>query len=103
MYIRRNHNYKRPFEHDMSGIEFFVEETDHKRFIISRIEPGSPAGHADLRTDDEILSINFVKTSKLSLDDITRTFRSGDGKTVILSVNRNGSELIRLIKLKKRI
>ena len=103
MYIRRNHNYKRPFEHDMSGIEFFMEESDRKRFFISRIEPGSPAEQSGLEVDDELLTLNFVKTAKMGLHDITRIFRSEDGRPVFLSVNRNGSELIRLIKLKKRI
>lgn len=103
MYIRQNQYYKRPFEHDMSGIEFFMEEIDKKRFFISRVEPNSPAEQSGLLPEDEILTINFVRTSKLSLNDITRIFRSEDGKPVFISVYRNGSVLIRLIKLKKRI
>jgi len=103
MYIRKNQYYRRPFEHDMSGIEFFMEEIDKKRFFISRIEPNSPAEQSGLMPEDEILTINFVRTSKLSLNDITRIFRSEDGKPVFITVYRNGSVLIRLIKLKKRI
>ncbi|RZM20337.1 MAG: PDZ domain-containing protein [Pedobacter sp.] len=103
MYIKQNQYYKRPFEHDMSGIEFFMEEIDKKRFFISRVEPNSPAEQSGLLPEDEILTINFVRTSKLSLNDITRIFRSEDGKPVFISVYRNGSVLIRLIKLKKRI
>ncbi|TCD03041.1 aspartyl protease family protein [Pedobacter psychroterrae] len=103
MYVRQNQYYKRPFEHDMSGIEFFMEEIDKKRFFISRIEANSPAEQSGLMPEDEILTINFVRTSKLSLNDITRIFRSEDGKPVFISVYRNGSVLIRLIKLKKRI
>ena len=103
MYIRKNHFYKRPFEHDMSGIEFFVEELDKRRFFISRIEPHSPADDAGLLAEDEILAINFVQTSKLSLNDITRIFRTEDGRPLFITVFRKGSVLTRLIKLKKRI
>lgn len=103
MYIRKNSHYKRPFEHDMSGIELFVAELDKRRFFISRIEHNSPADDADLLAEDEILTINFVKTSKLSLDDITRILRAEDGRPVFISIYRNGSTLTRLIMLKKRI
>lgn len=103
MYIRKNHHYKRPFEHDMSGIELFMEESDKKRFFIGRIEPNSPADDAGLMAEDEILTINFVKTSRMSLNDITRIFRSEDGRPVFITVFRQGSILTRLIKLKKRI
>lgn len=103
MYLRPNYNFKRPFEHDMAGIEFFMEETDKKRFFISRIEPNSPAEQSGLMPEDEILNINFARTSELSLNEITRIFRSEDRKPVFISIYRNGSVLIRLIKLKKRI
>jgi len=103
MYIRKNHSYKRAFEHDMSGIELFMAETDKRRFFISRIEPGSPAEQSGLIAEDEIFAINFVKTSSMGLNDLTKTFRSADGRTVFLSVYRDGNVLIRPIKLKKRI
>jgi len=103
MYIRKNHHYKRPFEHDMSGIELFMEELDKRRFFISRIEPNSPADDAGLLAEDEILTINFVNTSKMGLNDITRIFRAEDGRPVFITVFRQGSTLTRLIKLKKRI
>lgn len=103
MYIRKNHHYKRPFEHDMSGIEVFMVELDKRRFFISRIEPNSPADDAGLLAEDEILTVNFVKTSKMDLNDMTRIFRTEDGRPVFITIFRQGNTLTRLIKLKKRI
>lgn len=103
MYLRKNANYTRTFEHDMSGIELYVEGSEKKRYIINRIEPGSPANLAGILPNDEILTVNFTQTSSLNLIDLTRTFRAADGKIVYMTINRAGSLLFRSIKLKKRI
>lgn len=103
MYLKQNSSFKRPFEHDMSGIEVYVEEDATKHYFISRIEPNSPAEIAGILEGDEILSINFTNTKTLNLNDITKTLRSGDGRGIFLSLNRKGELLIKLIKLKKRI
>ncbi|MEJ2904012.1 aspartyl protease family protein [Pedobacter panaciterrae] len=103
MYLKQNQSFKRPFEHDMSGIEVYVEEDPNKRYFISRIEPNSPAQLAGIHEGDEIISINFSSAKTLNLNDITKTLRSGDGRGIFLSINRNGELLIKLIKLKKRI
>nr|WP_068889690.1 aspartyl protease family protein [Pedobacter panaciterrae] len=103
MYLKPNQYFKRPFEHDMSGIEVYVQETPEKHYFISRIEPDSPAELAGINEGDEIMSINFTNTKSLNLNDITKTLRSGDGRGIFLSLNRNGELLIKLIKLKKRI
>lgn len=103
MYLKQNQYFNRPFEHDMSGMEVYVEETPNKRYFISRIEPNSPAELAGIREGDEIVSLNFADTKALNLNEITKTLRSGDGRSVFLFINRNGETIIKLIKLKKRI
>lgn len=103
MYLRRNANYKRPFNHDMSGLEVYVEEKPLKRYFVGRVEPDSPASEAGLEIGDEILTINFINATALDLNDFTRYLRSENGKTLYLSINRLGDLLIKTIKLKKRI
>lgn len=103
MYLRRNAGYKRPFNHDMSGIEVYVEEKPVKRYFIGRIEPNSPASEAGLAIGDEILTINFINAGALDLNDFTRYLRSEHGKNLYFSINRFGDLLIKTIKLKKRI
>jgi hypothetical protein len=103
MYLKPNITFKRPFDHDMAGIEVYAEETKPPRFYVSRIESGSPADLAGIREGDEILTVNFMKTSSMDLDDLSKLLRSGDGKMVFFSLNRSGELLIKMIKLKKRI
>ncbi|WP_316819531.1 aspartyl protease family protein [Pedobacter gandavensis] len=103
MYLRKNGNFKRPFQHDMAGMEIYADGTTRKRYFIGRIEPDSPAEQAGFQADDEIVSINFVPASNYSLTEINKLFREDNGKTVIVTVMREGLLRIRVIKLKQRI
>ncbi|WP_316840965.1 aspartyl protease family protein [Pedobacter gandavensis] len=103
MYLRKNGNFKRPFQHDMAGMEIFMEDNQHKRFFIGRIEPNSPAEEGGLEADDEIVYLNFVPASNYSLTEMNKVFRDGDDKTVIVTILRKGDLRIRVIKLKQRI
>ncbi|MGY4383340.1 hypothetical protein ACVWYN_000359 [Pedobacter sp. UYP24] len=103
IYIIKNHNFKLPFDHDMSGLEIFADNTAKQRVFVVRIEPGSPGEQAGIKTDDEILAINFVNTEKMNLDEITKLLRSQDGKTIFFTLNRNGEVIFKPIKLKRRI
>jgi hypothetical protein len=103
LYLTKNVFFKRPFDHDMSGLEVYTDETKNKRFFVMRIETKSPGEASGVEINDEILAINFAATEKMDLNEITRLFRSGDGKNVLLTLNRKGELLFKLIKLKRRI
>lgn len=105
MYLRRNETFKRPFEHDMSGMELYVTENfpTPVRYFVSRVEPGSPAALAGIQEGDELLSINLNKTGSMNLDELNRYLRQGDGRSLLLTLNREGGLLVKTIKLKKRI
>lgn len=103
LYLIKNVFFKRPFDHDMSGLEVYTDETKKKRFFVMRIETKSPAEASGIEINDEILAINFFATEKMDLNEITRLFRSGDGKNMLLTLNRKGELLFKLIKLKRRI
>ncbi|MNQ73790.1 hypothetical protein D3C85_885330 [compost metagenome] len=103
MYLRRNSNFKRPFEHDMAGMEVYADGPDIDHYFISRIEPDSPAEHSGLEPEDEIVYINFVPATGFTLTEVNRILRAGDGKSVIITVLRQGQLHIKLLKLKQRI
>ncbi|SMC74628.1 aspartyl protease family protein [Pedobacter nyackensis] len=104
MYLKRNSQFNRPFDHDMSGIELYADDDGKtNRYLVSRIEPGSPAQQADIQVDDEILLINFVPVSSYKLNELNNLLKSVDGKTIILYLQRNKEQLVKVFKLKRRI
>lgn len=103
MYLRKNGNFNRPFQHDMAGMEIYSDDTQLKRYYIGRIEPASPAEAGGLEADDEIIFLNFLPASSYSLTEINKVFREGNDRTVIVTILRKGQLNIKVIKLKQRI
>lgn len=103
MYLKQNKRFKKPFDHDMSGIELYGETHKGLHYFISRIEQDSPADKAGLEVDDEIVQINFLPASSYQLNDINALFRSADGKNMVLSIFRKGEIMVKIFKLKRRI
>ena len=46
LYLKPGPDVNAPFEHDMSGLEYYRAGDDYSHVIISRVEPGSPADAA---------------------------------------------------------
>lgn len=103
MYIKKGERFNQPFEHDMAGIELYIESGPPSRTIISRIEPGSPAEQVGLKEGDEITAINFKKIDDYPMGEIGNIFKAKNGYGVIVEVWRDKNFLIKLLKLKKRI
>ncbi|GAB2697015.1 hypothetical protein GCM10027037_21230 [Mucilaginibacter koreensis] len=99
----RSGSFKEPFEHDMTGLEYYAAGDDLKHIIISRVEPGSPAELANLRSGDELTAINFKPVAKMSLEEIDQLFRSRDGRNLLLEVQNQHKYENVIITLKRRI
>lgn len=103
MYLKKNSHYGEVFEHDMSGIEIFVDDKQFSRVFISRVEPASPAEKAGILANDEILSINFLGIANYTLDSIINLLKSEDGKTILIEFARKDKVSIKLLTLKRRL
>lgn len=103
MYLKKNNHFNEAFEHDMSGIELFVDDRQYNRVFISRVEPASPAEKAGILANDEILSINFASIANYSLDGVINLLKSENGKTVLIEFVREGKIYIKLLVLKRRL
>ncbi|WP_345224899.1 aspartyl protease family protein [Hymenobacter koreensis] len=102
--LRPNSLYRDPFEHDMCGIDLLATGGNYRRYIIKRVEAGSPAAAANLQLDDEIISINLVPANTMSLTQIGRLLHSADGRQLFLLVRRTDGEMVvARIKLKRQI
>lgn len=102
MYLKAANGYGEPFEHDMSGLEYYAAGSDYSHIIIGRVEPGSPGEAAGLEKDDEITAINFKPVSSMSLEQIDELFRSRNNRVLFLNVYHD-QKFTTFITLKRRI
>ena len=103
MYLKPGRDYKAPFEHDMSGLEYFGDGDDYRTVIVSRVEVGSAADMAGIEKDDAILMINFKPVNEMSIQQVDDIFRSGEDRSLLLDIYRNKKRLRYIVTLKRRI
>lgn len=103
IYLKPGPNYDEPFEHDMSGLEYYGAGDGFKRVFISRVEPGSAGDEVGIEKDDEILSINFKQISDMSLEEIDNIFKSQNERNLLLGIFHDKKFDSVIIKLKRRI
>ena len=103
LYLKPGSKFNEPFEHDMSGLEYYADGDNFSRIIISRVEPGSPADVIGLERNDEILAINFKPVVGMSLEEIDNIFRSGNDRSLLLDIYHDKHIDKVIITLKRRI
>jgi hypothetical protein len=103
LYLKRTFRYSEPFEHDMSGLEYYAGGDDYKHVIIGRVEPGSAADEIGLEKDDEIMSINLKPTAGMSLEQIDAIFKSQNDRYLLLEVYHDKKYDKVIMRLKRRI
>ena len=96
-------NFGEPFEHDMSGIEYYAAGEGFKHLIISRVEPGSAADEVGLEKDDEITAINFKPVGDMTLEQIDDIFKSKDQRSLLIEVYHDHKFDRVILTLKRRI
>lgn len=103
MYLKSNLEFKAPFEHDMSGLQYYAAGKNYQNIIIDRVEPGSPADEAGLCKDDEITAINFRPVADMTLEQIDQLFKSKNNRALLLTISRNKTAERVIITLKRRV
>jgi len=103
IYLKPGPYFKQPFEHDMSGLEYYADGSSFKHIIISRVEPGSAGDQVGLEKDDEILAINLKPTADMTLEEIDNIFKSQNDRNLLLQVYHDKKYDNVIITLKRRI
>jgi hypothetical protein len=103
LYLKPNANFREPFEHDMSGIEYYAAGNDLKHIIISRVEAGSSADELGLEKDDEIVSINFKPVAEMSMEELDGIFRSKDQRNLLIEIYHDHKYDRVILTLRRRI
>lgn len=103
IYLKPFKQLKAPFEHDMSGLEYYAAGDGYKHVIIDRVEPGSAGDLIGLEKDDEIVSINFKPVASMTIEDIDALFKSGDNRSLLLEIFHDNKYDHVILTLKRRI
>jgi hypothetical protein len=103
LYLKPNANFDEPFEHDMSGLEYYAAGDDFKHVIISRVEPGSAGDEVGLEKDDEITAINFKPVGDMTLEQIDDILKSRNERSLLLEIYHDHKYDKVILTLKRRI
>ncbi|MEO8885602.1 MAG: PDZ domain-containing protein [Mucilaginibacter sp.] len=103
LFIKPAFGFKEPFEHDMSGLQYYAAGDGYKHVIVDSVEPGSPADEAGICRNDEITAINFKPVADMDLEQIDQLFKSKNNRSILLDIYRNKARERVIITLKRRI
>jgi hypothetical protein len=103
LYLKPDIYFHQPFEHDMSGIEYYADGPGLKHIIINSVDRGSAAADAGLQKGDEIVSINFKSVQEMSIEQIDNAFRTKDDQSVLLVIFHDNQYDKVILTLKRRI
>ena len=95
---------REPFEHDMCGIDLLATGANYRQYLVLRVAAGSPAAAGGVAEGEELVSINFIPTSFLSMTDLNHILHSQNGRVLYLVLRRPDGELHPVsVKLKRQI
>nr|WP_294897264.1 aspartyl protease family protein [uncultured Pedobacter sp.] len=103
IFLKHLNSYKKPFLYDKSGLELVTGGQNFDRFLVNRVEPGSAADEFGIMAGDELLAINFVKVSTMTMGEIIKILSSDNGRTLFVEIARGDDLIAGILKLKKRI
>lgn len=95
-------HFAEPFRADASGLSIRVKTAANGPVEIDNVEPDSAATTAGLQKGDVIRAIDGHPTSEFDLDKVRKMFQQS-GRTIRLTVEREGKTLSVNLKLQARI
>lgn len=103
LYLSPNKHYDDKFEYDRSGLLLVASGPALSDFYIYSVLKDSPAGEAGLKAGDEILRINWLPSSFLTLEAINHRLRKREGKRIRIVVKRGEKRIRKVFTLRKLI
>lgn len=89
MVLLPNNKFKSPFHYNLAGFEVSTPLPGSNLYIISNVVQGSPADKLGLAPGDQLLNINGVSCTDLSLNDILGLLESRPGRKLKIKMKRN--------------
>lgn len=99
--LRPNSSFRQAFYYNPSGIEISNPLPGYPYFIVTDVRSGSNAQKAGIKLQDELLTIQRESVKKMNLNDIVYILQGRPGRTIRLTVRREGEIIPIVFKLEE--
>lgn len=89
IYLKKNHDFKKGFYYNLSGLTIRAMGNRLNTFEITDIRKHSSSDKAGLKIGDQIVSVNGLSVKDLDLNQLNGYLNLKPGKKVLVSVKRN--------------
>lgn len=103
MYVKKNVNFSKKFNYNLSGMTFKAKGVRLRRFEITDVRKGSGADVAGIQVGDELISINGIAAAEFNLNALNSAFDLRPGKRIRLEILREGKTLKKKMTLINQI
>ena len=100
--LEPNSRFSDPFRDNESGLSLLATGTDFHQFDVGDVESGSPAATAGVRKGDMLVRIDGHRADQFDVDQLDQMLQQ-TGRTIPLTIKRNGKTLKLRLKLEDRI
>ncbi len=101
--LRPGRDHNKPFNTSLSGLEVVARGPDMRQFIVHYVRPGSAGYEAGVMTGDQIVRLNMLRYTQLTLDQILDILSSGERKNISMTVIRDGELMHKDFRLREDI
>jgi hypothetical protein len=99
LYLQKNHEFKKKFYYNMSGLTLKAIGSKLENFEITDVREKSPAEEVGIQPGDRLLTINGISTSILDLNQMNSFFNVKPGKKIALVIQRDGKKIRKEFRL----
>lgn len=103
LYIKERKNAQRPFRFDRSGLTLIASGPKLNQYFIQSVRRGSPADEAGVQPGDKIHWVQWWPVGFWSLDGLVNLLKKKDGKTIRMTIKRDGEKVRVTFALRKLI
>jgi hypothetical protein len=101
-YFKPNKNFKNPYSYNVAGIEIIQYSPVIPVIEVMDVWSNSPAAHAGVQRDDQIIEINGTSAFQMSIGEIRKIFETTSKRPLNLTLKRGKEEIMVQIDMKDK-
>jgi len=103
LYLKKNSDYKKEFEFNMSGIEVNAFGENLKTFKVISVRENSPASEVGIKVGDVITKLNGIASDNLTLNYIHSLFTVRENRKIRMFIKREDEKMKKVFRLRRLI